>query len=347
MTTGPGDILPQHRFDEAAVATYLQEHLPGFAGPVSFRQFRGGQSNPTFLAETPSKKYVIRKKPPGVLLPSAHMIEREFQAMQALAGTGVPAPNPLLLCTDASVMGTPFYVMDFVAGRIFDNPSMPGATPAERTQVYTQMATTLAKLHGVDWRGRGLEKFGKPDGYVRRQIERWGQQYIASKTVEIPGMDKLMAWLPQHLTVVDEAALVHGDYRLGNLIIDGTRVAAIVDWELATLGHPLSDLAYACMAYHLPPQSEVFQGLAGLDLKALGIPDEQAFVDIYRRETGRGEIPNWPFYMAYSLFRICAICQGVYARGLRGNASDAAAQKYGEVAKISGEIGWSIAANIN
>ncbi|MCB2109031.1 MAG: phosphotransferase family protein [Rhodobacteraceae bacterium] len=341
----PIEIRPAHRFDEAALSAFLSSNLEGFAGPARIRQFQGGQSNPTFLIETPNRSYVLRKKPPGKLLPSAHQVEREYAVMKALHGTGIPVPTPLILCEDPEIFGTAFYVMEFIAGRVFPSPGMPDESPAQRKSVYTDMFATLAKLHAVDWRTCGLEGFGRPEGYIRRQIERWTKQYNATKIDAIPGMERLMSWLPDRIPQGEETAIAHGDFRLGNLIIHPTegKVVAVVDWELSTIGHPLADLAYSCMAYHLPPDDPVFAGLAGLDLAKLGIPDEAQSIAAYCGATGRGGIPDWPFYLAFSFFRICAITQGVYARGIQGNASDAAAQKYGAVAKRTGEIGWSIA----
>ncbi len=343
----PIEILPAHRFDEAALAVYLSQTLPGFMGPASIRQFQGGQSNPTFLITTSKRKYVLRKKPPGKLLPSAHQVEREFAVLKALYGTGVPVPEPLVLCEDASIIGTAFYVMAFVENRVFTAPGMPDTTPDQRRGVYTSMAETLATLHCIDWRGCGLETFGRPDGYLTRQVERWTKQYIATKTEDIPAMDQLMAWLPSHIPNSNEAAVAHGDYRLGNLLIDpvAPKVIAIVDWELATIGHPLADLAYACMAYRMPPDDPVFAGLAGVDLEALGIPSEDELVAIYCRTAGRDGIPDWAFYLAFSYFRLASITQGVYARSLQGNASDLKAKLYGAVAKQSAAVGWSIASS--
>ena len=274
-------------------------------------------------------------------------MEREFTVLKALYGSDVPVPAPLLLCEDAGIIGTAFYIMDFVEARVFSAPGMPGATPAHRSGVYASLAQTLAKLHQVDWRSCGLATFGRPEGYITRQFERWSKQYVATKTETIEPMDKLMAWLPGQMSTSDEAAVVHGDYRLGNLLIDpaAPRVVAVVDWELATIGHPLSDLAYACMAYRLAPNDPVFAGLAGADLVALGIPTEKELVATYCRASGREMIPDWSFYLAFSFFRLAAITQGVYARSLQGNASDQRAGYYGAVAKQSAAIGWSIACN--
>jgi len=342
-----GEILPVHRFDETRLSAYLAERVPGFVTPVAYRQFQGGQSNPTFLATAADgARFVIRKKPPGKLLPSAHQVEREYQALDALSKAGLPVPRPLHLCEDPSIVGTAFYVMTFVDGRVFPNPAMPGISAAERAEAYASMAATLARIHVVDWRRGGLATFGRPEGYVARQVDRWSKQYAATKTEEHPDMNRLSAWLAANLPKTEEDALAHGDYRLGNLIFapSGGAVVAVVDWELATIGHPLADLAYACMAYRLPPESTVFQGLAGLDLSALGIPAEAAFVEAYCRHAGRQEIPHWRFFLAFAFFRICAITQGVYARAIQGNASDSAARNYSEIAKLTAAVGWSIAA---
>ncbi|WP_240002475.1 phosphotransferase [Oleisolibacter albus] len=338
------DVLPQHRFDEAALWSHLTAALPDFRTPATLQQFQGGQSNPTFLiTAADGRKLVLRKKPPGTLLPSAHMVEREYRVMRALAGTAAPVPSVRLLCEDASVIGTPFYVMDHVDGRVLTDVALAGMAPAERAAIYDAMNATLAALHGVDWQAAGLGDFGKPDQYVARQVERWSKQYAAARTDEIPAMDRLMAWLPRHVPAGDETTIAHGDFRLGNLMLHPTepRVVAILDWELATLGHPLSDLAYNCMAYHLPAGIKEFPGLKGLDLPALGIPSEADYVAAYCRRTGRDGIPDWPFFLAFSFFRIASICQGVYARALAGNAADRKARMYGEVARATAEGGGS------
>lgn len=343
----PIEVLPAHRFDERALATYFYDALPGFEGPATIRQFQGGQSNPTFLVSTPGRRYVLRKKPPGKLLPSAHQVEREFAVLKALYRVGFPVPEPLLLCEDAAIIGTAFYVMTYVENRVFTAPAMPGTTADQRTGVYHDLSDTLARLHMIDWRACGLETFGRPDGYLARQVERWTKQYLATKTEDIAAMDELMAWLPKHLPDSNDAGVAHGDYRLGNLLIHPTEpnVVAVVDWELATIGHPLSDLAYACMAYRMPKDDPVFAGLAGEDLTALGIPSEAELVARYCRATGRPGIPDWAFYLAFSHFRLAAITQGVFHRSLLGNASDLKAKYYGAVAKQSAAIGWHVASS--
>ncbi|HTP82778.1 MAG TPA: phosphotransferase [Alphaproteobacteria bacterium] len=342
------DLIPvreAHRFDEGRLAAYLREHLPGCQGALTVRQFQGGQSNPTFLIESDGRRWVLRKKPPGKLLPSAHMVEREYRVIRALAGTGVPVPAARLLCEDAGIIGTPFYVMDHVEGRVFTDPTLPGLTPAARSGVYAAMAGTLARLHAVDWRAVGLADYGRPENYVARQIARWSKQYEASKTGEIPAMDRLTEWLPRHIPAREETTLAHGDYRLGNLIFHASepRVVAVLDWELSTLGHPLADLGYNCMLYHLPADLPTVRGFGDTDLAALGIPDERQYVATYARHTGRDPGADWPFFLAFSLFRYAAIVQGVYARALQGNASSASGEQLGRAAPILAEIGWRIA----
>ncbi len=338
-------VREAHRFDEAALARYLGEHLETFAGPLTVEQFAGGQSNPTFLltAGEPSRRFVLRKKPPGKLLPSAHLIEREFRIIRALEGSGVPVPHAHLLAEDPGIIGTPFYVMDFIEGRVFHDPTMPDVSPEERAALYDEMNRTLATLHSVDWRARGLEDFGKPEGYVRRQIERWSQQYRASETSTIEAMERLMPWLLEHLPEEEETTIVHGDFRPGNLMFHPTqpKVLAVLDWELSTLGHPLGDLAYNCMAYHLPPTQGELSGLLGVDTAALGIPPEARYVARYCERTGRTGVPSFGFFVAFALFRIAAICQGVYKRALDGNASDAKAGGYGKIATQLAVMAWS------
>jgi aminoglycoside phosphotransferase (APT) family kinase protein len=338
-------VRDAHRFDEARLAAYLRQNLDGCRGEITVRQFEGGQSNPTFLIEAAGRQWVLRKKPPGKLLPSAHMVEREYRVIRALAGTGVPVPAARLLCEDAELIGTPFYVMDFVAGRVFTDPLLPGLSSAERKGIYTSMAETLAKLHGVDWRAVGLGDYGRPENYVARQIARWSKQYEASKTGDVPAMDRLIEWLPAHIPPGEETTLVHGDFRLGNLIYHPTepRVVAVLDWELSTLGHPLSDLAYNCMLFRLPPDLPTVRGFGDVDLAALGIPDERAYVATYVRDTGRDPAGTWAFFLAFSLFRYAAIVQGVYARALQGNAASATGEQLGRMAPRLAEIGWRLA----
>src|SRR5688572_7033822 len=309
-------VRPGHEINGERLDRYLAGHLDGYRGPLEIRQFEGGQSNPTFLLHTSACDYVLRKKPPGQLLPSAHQVEREYRVMTALRETGLPVPHTYLLCTDDSIIGTPFYVMACVDGRVFRQPHLPGVSPEDRTAMYEEMADVLARLHSVDVAAVGLGDYGKPGNYYARQIARWGQQYVAAKTGEIAAMDRLMAWLPEHIPPGDETTIAHGDYRVENLIFHPTepRVVAVVDWELSTLGHPLADLAYNCLTFHLPADA-LGRGDAADDDRR-GIPSESDYIAAYCRRTGRDGVPNWIFYLAFSMFRLASILQGVYARGL-------------------------------
>ena len=339
--------LPQHRFDEAALDRYLAQHVAGYRGPPRIRQFQGGQSNPTYLIETAGGNFVMRKKPPGKLLPSAHMVEREYKVQRALAGSAVPVARMLALCEEVGVIGTPFYVMAYVPGRIIATADMPELTSADRAALYRSLIGTLAALHKVDWRAVGLSDFGRPENYAGRQIERWSKQYAASRTDDIPEMEKLSAWLLARVPASADASIVHGDYRVGNTIVHPSepRIAAVLDWELATIGDPLADLAYLCMAYHMPPGGPgVSGGLSGVDLSARGIPSQDEVLATYAKATGRAGIPLWSFYLALAFFRIAAIVQGVYARGLAGNAADRSAIEQGERVRMMAAIGWDIAA---
>lgn len=347
-TTDPElvDVLPAHRFDEAKLLTWLQANMPNIGDRLEIRQFQGGQSNPTYLLEADSGRYVLRKKPPGKVLPSAHMVEREYKVIRALSEhTDVPVPRTRVLCEDSDIIGTPFYVMDFMPGRVVSHPALRDIDFSERTPVHQAAMDTLAALHSVDVNAIGLGDFGRPDGYVARQVARWSKQYQASLTGEMPAMDKLMAWLPANLPSHDECAIAHGDYRLGNLMLaqDKPEIVAILDWELSTLGHPIADLAYYCLPYHLPSDLVGMRGLEGEDLAALGIPDEQAIIERYCQQSGRTGINDWHVFLAFSLFRLAAILQGVYARALQGNASNANALQVGERAHVLAEAGWRIA----
>jgi aminoglycoside phosphotransferase (APT) family kinase protein len=320
-------VLPAHRLDEAALARYLGSALDGFAGPLEIRQFQGGQSNPTYHLRAESGEYVLRKKPPGALLPRAHAVEREYRIMAALADSGVPVPPMRLLCEDESVLGTPFFVMDHVKGRVFPNRVMRSGTPADRAAVYEDLARVLAALHRVDFRAVGLADFGRPENYMARQVALWTRQWEASSVEEWPAMDWLVKWLPEHLPPDEEATIAHGDYRLGNVLIHPTepRIVAVLDWELSTIGQPLADLGYACLTYHLSEGPGSSAGAAGEDLSDTGIPDEQAFVASYCRHLGRDIPDSLDIFVVFSLFRLASITAGVYRRGLDGNASDARA----------------------
>jgi aminoglycoside phosphotransferase (APT) family kinase protein len=332
-------------FDATRLGDFLAREIADFVLPIRIERIVGGQSNPTFVVSTGSSRYILRKKPQGVLLPSAHAIEREYRIIKALRSTAVPVPNARLLCEDTSVIGTPFYVMDFVEGRVFRDNRLPGMAAAERHTIYDAMGDALAALHAVDWAAAGLGDYGKPANFIRRQIALWTRQFEAAKTHDIPAMDRLMRWLPAHAPEEDETAIAHGDFRLENMIFhpDEPRPLAIIDWELSTLGHPLCDLAYNCMTYRLPHEMIGCGGLADVDIGALGLPDESSYVARYCRLTGRDGIPNWPFFMAFSMFRSAAIVQGIYARALQNNAASSNALEIGLYAAPVAEIAWSIA----
>lgn len=343
MSFEPGPVRAAHHFDEAALERYLRAHMPGFGGSLSVQQFGGGQSNPTFLLSAGAKRYVMRKKPPGQLLKSAHQVDREYRIMKALAQTDVPVPRMHVLCEDESVVGTAFYVMDFLEGRIFRDPRLPGLAPAERTAIYDSMNDVLARLHKVDFAKVGLGDFGKPGNYFERQIARWITQYRAAQTDQIADMERLIEWMPKNIPSDDSVSIAHGDYRLENSIFHPTepRMIAVLDWELSTIGHPLADLAYNCMGYRV--QNPRQGGLVGVDFAATGIPSEHAYVSKYCARVGRDRIENWPFYLSFSVFRLASISQGVYKRGLDGNASSATAATAGNSCQFLAEHAWRLA----
>lgn len=339
---GTTEVRTAHRFDEQALAGHLSAHLPRFSGPLSVRQFEGGQSNPTYYLETPAGACVLRKKPPGVLLPSAHLIEREYRVMSALRTAGIPVPEPYLLCEDPTVIGTPFYVMAYVPGRVFRDPFLRALAPDERAAIYANMTALLARLHSVDIDATGLADFGKRGGYYARQIARWSRQYLASQTDDVPAMTLLMEWLPAHLPPEEPVTLVHGDFRLENLVFHASepRVVALMDWELSTLGEPLSDLAYNSLPYHVGP--DLF-ALAPGDPPPPGIPDESRHLGAYCEARGRQQADHWPFHVAMSLFRLASIMQGIYARGRQGNASSAEALRRGPAMQYVAARAWELA----
>lgn len=329
-----------HQFDEAALAAYLGESIDGDFAQMTVRQFEGGQSNPTFLLEAGTSRYVLRKKPPGRLLKSAHMVEREHQVMAALDGTGVPVPKMSLMCEDDSIIGTPFFVMEAIDGRVVADPTLAKCSAEDRRAIYAHMVKVLTALHGVDIPGAGLETFGKPGNYYARQIGRWSKQYVASQTETIEAMDRLMKWLPENIPSSEETTLVHGDFRLGNVILHPTepRVVAVLDWELSTLGHPLADLAYFAMPYHIIPGSP--HTLRGSE-KA-GIPTEQELLDLYKKYSGRDPGEHWTFYMVFQLFRLGGIIQGVIKRGMDGNASSARWQELSAECRRNADVAWAL-----
>ncbi len=351
--TGTKAMADSHAFNIEALQAHLQQNLPGFAGPLQVEQFKGGQSNPTYKLITAGASYAMRSKPgpAAKLLPSAHAVEREYRVMKALHGTGVPVPRMQLLCEDESIIGRAFYVMEFVQGRVLWDQSLPGLQIAERGAIYDEMNRVIAALHSVDTAAVGLQDYGKPGNYFERQIGRWSKQYLASATEPIAAMDELLNWLPAHLpaTALDnrQVSVVHGDYRLDNLVFDAEqpRVLAVLDWELSTLGHPLADFSYHCMAWHIPPG--VFRGIGGLDHAALGIPSERDYVRRYCERTGRSDpdavMSDWNFYLAYNLFRLASITQGIAKRVVDGIASSAQARSTGAATRTLAEMAWGFA----
>jgi len=351
--TGTRPVAGQHILDEVALTAWLQSRLLGFEGPLTVEMFKGGQSNPTYKLITPQRAYVMRAKPGPVakLLPSAHAIEREFRVMSALQGTGVPVAQMHVLCEDESVIGRAFYVMECVNGRVLWDQSLPGMNNEQRGATYNEMNRVIAALHTVKPLAIGLDGYGKPGNYFERQIGRWSKQYVASITQPIPEMDQLMAWLPNNIPAMarDESMLsvVHGDFRLDNLMFHPTeaRVLAVLDWELSTLGHPLADFSYHCMSWHIPPG--LFRGISGLDVKALGIPTEDEYIALYCQRTGIAEPAqlkaDWNFYLAYNMFRLAAILQGIAKRVEAGTASSDQAVKSAAGARPMAEMAWRFA----
>ena len=351
--TGTRPLSEQHAFDTAALSEWLSRNLNGFAGPLSVEMFKGGQSNPTYKLVTPGRSYVLRAKPGPVarLLPSAHAIEREFAVMRGLHGTDVPVPRMYALCEDETVIGRAFYVMQYMEGRVLWDQSLPGMTPAERGAIYDEMNRVIAALHTVKFAERGLADYGRPGNYFDRQIARWSKQYVASVTQPIPEMDQLMAWLPANMPAsardAAQVSIVHGDFRLDNLMFHPTepRVIAVLDWELSTLGHPLADFSYHCMSWHIP--AALGRGIGGVDIAALGIPDEESYIRRYCERTGiatpEALRADWNFYLAYNLFRIAAILQGIAKRVEAGTASSDQAKASGDTARPMAELAWSFA----
>src|SRR5687768_582318 len=334
---GTKPVEERHRIDVPALERFLDFRI------AAVEQFKGGQSNPTYrISAADGRRFVLRRKPPGKLLPSAHAVDREFRVIHALYPTGFPVAKPHVLCEDALVIGTPFYVMDFVDGRVLWDQSLPGMTKTERAAIWDELNRVIAQLHTIDYRAVGLEDFGKPGNYIERQISRWTKQYQASETERVEAMDNLIAWLPKNIPPSASTTVVHGDYRLDNAIFHPTepRILAVLDWELSTLGDPLADFAYHCMSWHIPPGQ--FRGIAGLDLKALGIPSEAEYVARYCERTGQKRIDpsHWDFYLAYNLFRIAAILQGILKRVVDGTAASAHARDAGSRAKPMAELGW-------
>jgi len=338
---GTGAVRPAHRFDEERLADWMAAKVPGFEGPLRVEQFNGGQSNPTYKLVTPQRRYVLRRKPPGTLLPGAHAVDREAQVLRAVENARFPVPHVHALCTDDAVIGSWFYVMDMVDGRIFWNAALPDQSPTARAAIYDAMNAAIAQLHAIDPHAIGLGAYGRSGQFVERQIARWSRQYLADDVAgRDPNMDRLIAWLPDHVPADDETALVHGDFRIDNIIFapDAGEIRAVLDWELSTLGHPLADFAYHLMMYRMPALT--IPGLAGADLPALGIPSEDDYVALYCRRTGRDEIPDLDFYVAFNFFRFAAICHGIKARIARGTAASAEAARLAADLPVLAALAW-------
>ncbi len=344
---GTKEVSERHRFDTAALDAYLRQHVEGYPhGELKVEQFKGGQSNPTFKLSVGGQQYVLRTKPAPAakLLPSAHAIEREYRVMDALNKAGFPAARQYCLCMDEAVIGRAFYVMQFVEGRVLWDQALPGMTPAERGAIYDELNRVIAQLHTIDYNAIGLGDYGKPGNYFQRQIERWTKQYKASETETIDAMDQLIAWLPANIPPGEDTSIVHGDYRLDNMIFHPTepRILAVLDWELSTLGHPFADFSYHCMSWHIAPGQ--FRGIAGLDLKALGIPSQREYIARYAERTGKTiRLEDFNFYLAFNMFRLASIMQGIMKRYVDGTASSAQALESGKLARPMSEMGWAYA----
>ena len=346
--SGTRDVLEAHQFDPQSLQAFMLSHVEGFQGPLTVRQFRGGQSNPTYLLASPSGKYVLRRKPPGKLLKSAHAVDREFRVISALYAADFPVPRPYVLCEDEEIVGTMFFIMEFVEGRIFWELDLPDSDPGERRAIYEHANQTIADLHNFDFEKIGLSDFGKPGNYFARQISRWSKQYAASETSKITAMNKLIEWLPGNIPVDESATVVHGDYRLDNMIIHPAepRIIAVLDWELSTIGHPLGDFTYHLMAWQMPEIGIGSTGLQGKDLEALGIPSEEDYVASYCAKTGRDDgIANRDFYSAYNFFRIAAILQGIAGRVRDGTAASVHAERAANAVAPLASLGWEYAQN--
>ena len=354
--SGTRAVAPEQAFDQAALAIFMRSHVEGFSGELVAEQFKGGQSNPTFRLSAGGKRYVLRRKPPGVLLPSAHAVDREFRVISALAKTAVPVARAYALCEDASVIGTAFYIMDCVEGRILWDPALPDMTHIDRAAHYDEMNRVIAELHRVDPFAIGLGNYGKPGNYIQRQVGRWTKQYRAAETETIDAANQLIDWLPKHIPAQqnagDETRIVHGDFRIDNVIFhpEEARILAVLDWELSTLGHPLVDFAYHCMVWRML-NGNGSRGLAGFDVAALGIPSECAYLQRYLQRTGRGDASgvspaDWNYYLVFNMFRLVGILQGIMARALQGNASSERALEAGRRARPLAEQAWALAQTV-
>jgi aminoglycoside phosphotransferase (APT) family kinase protein len=345
---GVKPVEERHRIDAGRLAQFLRGKIDDWSGELAIEQFKGGQSNPTYRITAGAKRYALRRKPPGKLLPSAHAVEREYKVIKALHRVGFPVARSYALCEDESVIGTAFYVMDCVEGRVLWDQALPDMTRVARAAIWDELNRVIAWLHGIDYNAVGLEDFGKPGDYIARQVSRWSKQYRASELERIEEMDRLIEWLPAHIPPGDETSVVHGDFRLDNTVFHPTepRILAVLDWELSTLGHPLADFAYHCMSWHIAPGK--FRGIAGLDLAALGIPSERQYVELYCKRSGRQGIDpsTWDYYMAYNLFRIAAITQGIAKRVVDGTAASEYAREAGSRTRPLAELGWAQVENI-
>lgn len=346
---GTKPVAEAQKFDAGALADYLKAYVDGFKGDLAVAQFKGGQSNPTFKLTAGGTHYVMRTKPApkAKLLPSAHAVEREFRVQEALHKTGFPVAHMFALCEDEAVVGRAFYIMEMVEGRVLWDQSLPDLAANERRAVYEEMNRVIARLHTIDYQAIGLESYGKPGNYFARQIERWTKQYRLAETETIPAMDKLIEWLPANIPAGDETSIVHGDFRMDNLIFDARTptIRAVLDWELSTLGHPLADFSYHCMSWHIKPGQ--FRGIGGLDLAALNIPDEAAYIRLYERNTGKTvDTRHWRFYLAYNMFRMAGILQGIMKRYVDGTAASQQALDAGKRARPMAEMGWAQVENI-
>ena len=342
---GTKEIAEAHKFDATQLEAYMHAHVEGFVGPLKIRQFKGGQSNPTYQLITPTHKYVMRRKPPGKLLPSAHAVDREYKVITALHSVGFPVPRTYCLCEDESIVGTMFYIMEMVEGRIFWDPRLPDLPPAERRPIFEAKIKTLAQLHNIDYAAIGLSEFGKPGNYFARQISRWTKQYQASETQNIDSMNRLIEWLPNHIPDDDVTSIVHGDYRLDNMVLHPSKpqVRAVLDWELSTLGHPLGDFTYHLMQWYLPSEGASTSSLLGADFVALNIPTAEEYTELYCAHTQRDKISNMDFYIAYNMFRLAGILQGIIGRVRDGTASNEHAAQMAERVQPLADTGWHYA----
>jgi aminoglycoside phosphotransferase (APT) family kinase protein len=341
QNAGTTPVRSEHRFDEAKLDAWLKANVEAYAGPLTVQQFKGGQSNPTYKLLTPGQNYVMRRKPAGLLVKSAHAVDREYRVISALHGTGFPVARAYALCTDESIIGSWFYIMDCVDGRSEWDATFPDVPIAERPAYYAAMNETLARLHGVDYAAIGLGDYGKEGTYCARQIARFSKQYLDDELAgRLPAMDRLIEWLPANIPAGDETSISHGDYRSDNMVFHPTepRVIAVLDWELSTLGHPLADFAFHAMMYRMPPT--ITTGLVGVDLKAMNIPSEAEYLEMYCRNTGRTSLPGFDFYVAFNMFRLAAILHGIKGRVLRGTASSAHAAETAKRLEPLAELAW-------